>query len=197
MFRSWTTGWMFASRANGPSVTATALMRSLMRRSMAAICGPGAVHRVEAGRNLEANLVWEHFSEDDDRLRSGKQLCKTAQAPTSIQRRSGTTRNLSARVGALQLDADYLSQGCEAMSLYSPDAFEVPYGFSLPYASHWASSGVANAYHQSLCKRHAIAQFARDRIDDQSPLSSEKRYGRTERRLRRYAIADLHIADRI
>ncbi len=33
-----------------------------------------------------------------------------------------------------QLDADYLSQGCEATSLYSSTAFEVPYGFSLPYA---------------------------------------------------------------
>ena len=30
------------------------------------------VHPIE---NLTANLVWEHFSEDDDRLRSGKQLC--------------------------------------------------------------------------------------------------------------------------
>ena len=27
---------------------------------------------------LQTYLVWEHFSEDDDRLRSGKQLCKTA-----------------------------------------------------------------------------------------------------------------------
>jgi outer membrane receptor protein involved in Fe transport len=27
--------------------------------------------------NFEANFVWEHFNENDDRLRSGKQLCKT------------------------------------------------------------------------------------------------------------------------
>ena len=32
------------------------------------------VHPIE---KLTANLVWEHFSEDDDRLRSGKQLCTT------------------------------------------------------------------------------------------------------------------------
>ncbi len=31
--------------------------------------------------NLQTYLVWEHFSEDDDRLRSGKQLCKTAPIP--------------------------------------------------------------------------------------------------------------------
>ena len=30
--------------------------------------------------NLQATLVWEHFSEDDDRMRTAKQLCKTAPA---------------------------------------------------------------------------------------------------------------------
>ena len=33
---------------------------------------------------LQTYLVWEHFSEDDDRLRSGKQLCETDTPPTSI-----------------------------------------------------------------------------------------------------------------
>ncbi len=33
---------------------------------------------------LQATLVWEHFSEDDDRMRTAKQLCKTAQPPSSI-----------------------------------------------------------------------------------------------------------------
>ena len=33
--------------------------------------------------NLQAYFVWEHFSEDDDRIRTGKQLCETPQAPTS------------------------------------------------------------------------------------------------------------------
>ncbi len=44
--------------------------------------------RVTLGFNptpqLKTTLVWEHFSEDDDRLRSGKQLCKTDQPPTSV-----------------------------------------------------------------------------------------------------------------
>ncbi len=84
--------------------------------------------------SVEANLVWEHFSEDDDRLRSGKQLCKTAQPPASIDGVPTPAGNLSRDLGALVLSGDYLSQGCEATSLYSPDAFEVPYGFSLPYA---------------------------------------------------------------
>ena len=33
---------------------------------------------------MQAYLVWEHFSENDDRLRSGKQLCKTAPIPTTV-----------------------------------------------------------------------------------------------------------------
>ncbi len=35
-------------------------------------------------QNLQVNFVWEHFSENDDRMRSGKQLCKTSQPPASI-----------------------------------------------------------------------------------------------------------------
>jgi iron complex outermembrane recepter protein len=96
---------------------------------------------------LRAVLVWEHFQEDDDRMRTAKQLCKTAQPPSSIDGVAVPQGNLNI-VGAVSaLNADYLSQGCEASSLYSPDAFEVPYGFSLPYAvalgvASGAASGV-------------------------------------------------------
>jgi iron complex outermembrane receptor protein len=96
---------------------------------------------------LEANLVWEHFSEDDDRLRSGKQLCKTDVAPTSINGVPVAPGNLTRfGTGALGLGADYLSQGCLPTSLYSPDAFEVPYGFSLPYVVALGVTGGANPY---------------------------------------------------
>jgi iron complex outermembrane recepter protein len=85
---------------------------------------------------LRTTFVWEHFSENDDRMRTAKQLCKTAQPPTSI---NGTlvppgALDIVDTVGTFHLAADYFSQGCQATSLYSPDAFEVPYGFSLPYA---------------------------------------------------------------
>ena len=63
--------------------------------------------------NLQATLVWEHFSEDDDRLRSDKQLCKTGQ-----------------------------DQGCIMTSLYSADAFEVPNGGLLPYFDGLFGTGV-------------------------------------------------------
>ena len=94
--------------------------------------------------NVQTTLVWEHFSEDDDRLRSGKQLCKTSQAPVSIDGVPTPAGNLSRDLGALVLSGDYLSQGCEATSLYSPDAFEVPDGFSLPYAVALGVVGAAN-----------------------------------------------------
>jgi iron complex outermembrane receptor protein len=75
--------------------------------------------------DLQATLVWEHFSEDDDRLRSGKQLCKTAPSLYS-----------GGDVGVTVYEAGYYSsQGCLPTSLYSPDAFEVPNGQSLAYAS--------------------------------------------------------------
>ncbi len=35
---------------------------------------------------LTATVVWEHFSEDDDRLRSAKTLCNTDPGPTSVER---------------------------------------------------------------------------------------------------------------
>jgi len=57
---------------------------------------------------LQTNLVSEHFSEDDDRLRSGKQLCKTAHPPTSINGQPVFPEDLSIP-GAFELGADDLS----------------------------------------------------------------------------------------
>ena len=78
--------------------------------------------------SLQTNFVWEHFSENDDRLRSGKQLCTTDPAPTSIGGQPvPPTGTLLASFGA------YLSQGCKMGSLYAPAAYGVPNGYSLPY----------------------------------------------------------------
>jgi outer membrane receptor protein involved in Fe transport len=82
---------------------------------------------------LQTYLVWEHFSEDDDRMRSAKQLCKTDPLPPTIDNvptpAPGTSLNQVSNEGG------YFSQGCQAASLYSPDSFEVPNGYSLPYVS--------------------------------------------------------------
>jgi len=85
---------------------------------------------------LQMYLVWEHFSEDDDRIRSSKQLCKTDYGP------GGSAANPVADIGGVlkPLGADlygppgdWFTQGCLPASLYSPDAFEAPLGYALPY----------------------------------------------------------------
>ncbi len=91
--------------------------------------------------NLQAYLVWEHFSENDDRMRTAKQLCETAQPPSTISGQVGNyafnqsvpPSGLFGADNAFQFNQQYLSQGCQASSLYSASAFQVPYGASLPY----------------------------------------------------------------
>jgi len=82
---------------------------------------------------LEANLIWEHFQEDDDRLRSGKQLC---------HRDARTVLGEGSDVGPLTYEygrygngtpGGLVNQGCLPSSLYSPDSFETPNGYSLPF----------------------------------------------------------------
>jgi iron complex outermembrane receptor protein len=92
---------------------------------------------VKPSENFQTYLVWEHFQESDDRLRSSKQLCKTDPTPTTV---GGAPVPVPgppfAYAGAL-----YLSQGCREVSLYDKGdpahgdygAFGVPNGLSLPY----------------------------------------------------------------
>ncbi|HEX6865595.1 MAG TPA: TonB-dependent receptor [Caulobacteraceae bacterium] len=92
--------------------------------------------RVQPTDRLDMNLVWEHFEEDDDRLRSGKQLCKK-DVVTDV---GGVpvTNYFDQRTGLGQI-LDYsgtqgtLSQGCKRNSLYAQDSFQRPVGLMLPY----------------------------------------------------------------
>jgi|HubBroStandDraft_2_1064218.scaffolds.fasta_scaffold03380_2 iron complex outermembrane receptor protein len=94
-------------------------------------------------QNLQMNLVWEHFSEDDDRLRSAKQLCKTDYGPGYTPLPNGNINNAAGTVnigGVLKPvgpawgnSGDYFTQGCSPASLYSPDSFQAPLGYALPY----------------------------------------------------------------
>jgi outer membrane receptor protein involved in Fe transport len=81
--------------------------------------------------NLQAYLVWEHFQENDDRIRSSKQLCKTDPGPSEVDG-VPTGLDVSQSAGALGA-AGYLTQSCLPTSMYSPEAFQVPNGNSLPY----------------------------------------------------------------
>ncbi|HEV2561794.1 MAG TPA: TonB-dependent receptor [Rhizomicrobium sp.] len=81
-------------------------------------------------QNVQTYLVWEHFQENDDRMRTAKQLCKTDPVPTEVL---GVP--VDPQTGGWSDAGDYLSQGCRMGSLYAPSAFEVPNGYSLPYYS--------------------------------------------------------------
>ncbi len=84
---------------------------------------------------LEADLIWEHFSEDDDRMRSAKQLCKRDPGPDSVGPLAVAADGLNAGDFVTNLDVSghaVLSQGCLPVSLYSPEAYETPNGQALP-----------------------------------------------------------------
>jgi iron complex outermembrane receptor protein len=90
--------------------------------------------------SLQIYGIWEHFQEDDDRLRSGKQLCKKDPGPATVDgldlstlptyTGGGLTPDRNARFARAQL-----SQGCLPTSLYSNDAYETPNGQSLPFVA--------------------------------------------------------------
>ncbi len=78
---------------------------------------------------LHAYLVWEHFDEKDDRIRSAKQLCKKDPGPSSVD-----GLDLNSTINPNFYEA-WLSQGCLPTSLYSPDAFETPNGQAIPFVA--------------------------------------------------------------
>jgi len=87
---------------------------------------------------LQTYFVWEHFQESDDRIRSSKQLCKTDPTPTEIGGVPISDLHLlgggtNGGGGAQAYGLNGLSQGCLPASLYAPESYEVPNGFSLPY----------------------------------------------------------------
>jgi outer membrane receptor protein involved in Fe transport len=112
--------------------------------------------RVSPSDRLDMNLIWEHFEEDDDRLRSGKQLCKKDVITTIAgfdvgaittpegahlwyalpNKGQGGGGGYFGGVNPISFlataDTNY-SQGCVRESLYSPDSFQTPNGLMLPY----------------------------------------------------------------
>ena len=79
--------------------------------------------------NLQSYLVWEHFSEDDDRLRSGKQLCKTDPGPSVVDGPAGP------QIPSASFGGAFLSQGCLQGSLYAPSAFGTPNATANPFVA--------------------------------------------------------------
>jgi iron complex outermembrane recepter protein len=77
----------------------------------------------EPSDRFRANLIWQHFEEDDNRSRTGKQLCTTDPGPARVGNVAVTNPSLRGR----------LSQGCLPGSLYDDAAFSTPNGASLVY----------------------------------------------------------------
>ena len=102
--------------------------------------------------HLQADLVWEHFSEDDDRERSTKQLCNYDPGPSTvgplnqsfvINQGSGFSFSAGQVLATDRSARAVLSQGCLPASLYSPVSYETPNGGALPivYAAELGGGG--------------------------------------------------------
>ena len=83
--------------------------------------------------DMQTYFIWEHFSEDDDRLRSSKQLCTAIPTPTEFE---GIP--IGGTFGLIGRFSDFINQGCSNGSLYSPAAYGVPDGRTLPF---WTGLG--------------------------------------------------------
>ncbi|MNH89709.1 Ferripyoverdine receptor precursor [compost metagenome] len=83
---------------------------------------------------FRADLIWEHFGEDDDRARTGKQLCTRDPGPTQVGAVAVPNALLQGR----------LSQGCQAKSLFTDEAYGVPN--SLGMAQVYVTAGIGYGY---------------------------------------------------
>ena len=72
----------------------------------------------EPSDRFNANLIWEHFGEDDERSRTGKQLCTKDPGPTRVGSATITSSLIRNR----------LSQGCLPRTLFSDAAYDSPNG---------------------------------------------------------------------
>ncbi len=87
----------------------------------------------EPTEKFRGNFIWERFNEDDNRSRTGKQLCHRDDGPDVIGNTvlaDGATSELK-RVRRMAL----FGQGCKPGSLYDEDAFGTPNGFSISFIS--------------------------------------------------------------
>ncbi|MDP5280835.1 TonB-dependent receptor [Sphingomonas sp. DG1-23] len=88
----------------------------------------------EPSDGFRASVIWQHFEEDDNRSRSGKQLCTRDPGPTQI----GSTPVPDA------LRARF-SQGCQSRTLFSDEAFGVPNAESFPHVFLASNIGLGDA----------------------------------------------------
>lgn len=84
----------------------------------------------EPSDRFKANIIWQHFEEDDNRSRSSKQLCTPDPGADQIGSVAITDQSLRARLG----------QGCLPGSLYDKAALGTPSTSALVYLFHPSTS---------------------------------------------------------
>jgi iron complex outermembrane receptor protein len=93
----------------------------------------------EPSERIHADLIWERFNEDDNRSRTGKQLCHRDNGPEFV----GLAPVIDVPDDPLSsvLRPAMLSQGCKAGSLYDDAAFGTPNGLAIPFVFSLAALG--------------------------------------------------------
>ncbi|HEX5775820.1 MAG TPA: TonB-dependent receptor, partial [Caulobacteraceae bacterium] len=84
----------------------------------------------EPTETFRGNLIWERFEEDDDRLRTGKQLCH--RDPGKLVVGDTPTFAPDAALYTRTLHPALFSQGCLPGNLYDDAAFGTPNGLAIP-----------------------------------------------------------------
>jgi len=80
--------------------------------------------------HVRSNLIWERFNENDNRSRTGKQLCHRDGGLTMV----GNTSTGDPQTPYVDpLRQALFSQGCKPGSLYEDAAFGTPNGLALPF----------------------------------------------------------------
>lgn len=97
---------------------------------------------------FSANLIWEHFEEDDDRSRTGKQLCTRDPGPTRVGTANITNVSIQGK----------LSQGCLPGSLYDDAAYQAPNASGMAQLQIMAQS-LSLGYTQPTPPRAVVRPF--------------------------------------
>ncbi len=83
---------------------------------------------------FRGDAIWEHFEEDDNRSRTGKQLCKHDPGPEFINGVS-VEDTYTFDLIPVAVRRAIFSQGCLPVNLYDDEAFQTPNGLALPFVS--------------------------------------------------------------